>query len=70
MHAPNPSEEEGLCSYILQFDDAEEVEIQCLQFMVLELYDSLQDGRVVLGVRIHLPPHLAVEALLEHILLN
>lgn len=70
VHAANPSEEEGLGPYILQFDYAEEVQIQGLQLVVLELYDPLQDGRVVLRVRIHLSPHLALEALLEHILLN
>jgi hypothetical protein len=70
VHAANPPQEEGLGADILQLKDAEEVEIQRLQLVVLELQDALQDGGVVLGVRIYLPLHLPLQVLLEHVLLN
>lgn len=34
--------------------------------MVLQVDDPLQDGRIILGVRVDLPSDLAVQVLLEH----
>lgn len=70
MEASYPSEEEGLGFDILEFEDFEELQIQSLQLLVLDLDDSLEDGRVVLGVGVDESLHLSVQVLLVHLLLD
>jgi hypothetical protein len=44
VHAPDPSQQEGLGLHILKLDDSEKFEVGRFQALVLKCHNSLEDG--------------------------
>lgn len=70
VHASNPSQEEGFGLHILQLQGAIKLKIQMFQTLVFQIANPLQNGRVILGIGVDDSFGLAIEAFLEHFLLD
>ena len=60
VQTSNPTQQEGLGLNVLQFECPIQLYVQYLEFIVLQLTDALQDGRIILGVGINDPFDSAV----------